>query len=113
MDLLKKVYLFLIRIKPRCLIRQVTGFDCPGCGGSHALWALMNGHPVKSFLYHPAVMTSVLLALYCIIFSVIRKKSTVKVGHIYAVLIVTVVQWIIKTILHICGVDYTALIDAL
>ena len=113
MDLLKKMYLFFIRIKPRCLFKTVTGFDCPGCGGSHALWAMLNGHFIKSFLYHPAVMTSVTIALYCIISSIIKKKSTVRVGHIYAVLIVILIQWGIKTVLHINGIDYIAYIDAL
>ena len=113
MDLLKKLYLFFIKIKPPCIFKLVTGFDCPGCGGSHALWAALNGHFIKSFLYHPAVMTSALLAVYCVITSLIKKKSTLKVGHIYAVLIITLIHWIIKAIFHIAGSDYTALIDAL
>ena len=113
MDLLKKIYLLLIKIKPHCIFKRVTGFDCPGCGGSHAVWALLNWHPLKSFLYHPAVMTTLILAVYCTVSSVIRRKSTVKVGHIYAVLIVTLLQWGIKIILRINGFDYIAFVDAL
>ena len=113
MNFLKKLYLLFIKLKPPCIFKYVTGFDCPGCGGSHAIWALLNGHIIKSFLYHPAVMSSIVIAIFCIITSIIRKKSTAKVGHVYAVLFITLLQWGIKTILHIKGIDYIAYIDAL
>jgi len=113
MDLFKKIYLILIKLKPRCFFKRITGFDCPGCGGSHAVWALLNGHPIKSFLYHPAVMTAVLIAIYCTVTSIFKKKSTVHVGHVYAVLFVILIQWGIKTILHIAGFDYIAYISSL
>ena len=29
---------------PACLFHQVTGLNCPGCGGTRALHALMHGH---------------------------------------------------------------------
>jgi hypothetical protein len=28
---------------PTCLIKLTTGFDCPGCGGTRALWYLLHG----------------------------------------------------------------------
>ena len=38
-----------------CLFHELTGFYCPGCGGTRAVLALLAGHPVLSFLYHPLV----------------------------------------------------------
>ena len=38
-----------------CSFRAVTGFYCPGCGGTHAVCALALGHLRESFLYHPFV----------------------------------------------------------
>ena len=35
-----------------CLFHELTGFYCPGCGGTRAVLALLAGHPVLSFLYH-------------------------------------------------------------
>ena len=36
---------------------------CPGCGGTRAVLALLAGHPVLSFLYHPLVPYCALVAL--------------------------------------------------
>jgi len=29
---------------PVCLFHQLTGLNCPGCGGTRALYALLHGH---------------------------------------------------------------------
>lgn len=29
---------------PVCLFHQTTGFNCPGCGGTRSLYALLHGH---------------------------------------------------------------------
>ena len=46
-----------------CLFHELTGFYCPGCGGTRAALALAAGHPVLSFLYHPLVPYCALVAL--------------------------------------------------
>lgn len=38
-----------------CLINQLTGLYCPGCGGTRALKYLLGGHIFKSLYYNPAV----------------------------------------------------------
>ena len=40
------VYMFLVELTgfmPRCPIKMITGFDCPGCGSQRALHALLAG----------------------------------------------------------------------
>ena len=38
-----------------CLLRTFTGFYCPGCGGTRAVYALLHLQPWQSFCYHPFV----------------------------------------------------------
>lgn len=50
---------------PRCLLRSLTGYDCPGCGTQRALHALLHGHVAEAWSYNPAAFFAVpLAALY-------------------------------------------------
>lgn len=44
-----------------CVIYRLTGFTCPGCGGSRAVSALLHGRVLLSILYHPLVLYGVVL----------------------------------------------------
>ena len=39
-----------------CVLNRLTGFYCPGCGGTRALLCLIHGDIISSFIYHPAVL---------------------------------------------------------
>lgn len=43
-----------------CPIRRLTGLSCPGCGLTHALGALVSGHPLTALSYNA------LLPLYAV-----------------------------------------------
>lgn len=45
-----------------CPIYSLTGFFCPGCGGTRAFWLLLRGKLLASALCHPLVIYG--LALY-------------------------------------------------
>ena len=38
---------------PRCLFHQLTGWNCPGCGGLRATHHLLHGHFREAFLFNP------------------------------------------------------------
>lgn len=42
-------------IVPPCLFHLLTGYYCPGCGGTRAVRALLQGNICQSFYYHPLV----------------------------------------------------------
>ncbi len=47
-------YLQNLRMPP-CLFHILTGYYCPGCGGTRAVKALFHGHILKAVYYHPLV----------------------------------------------------------
>lgn len=50
---------------PRCILKTITGYDCPGCGAQRALHALLHGHIAMAWHYNPALFILIpLVALY-------------------------------------------------
>jgi len=45
-----------------CLFREWTGLYCPGCGGTRAAKALLQGKLAISFFYHPLILYVVIVA---------------------------------------------------
>lgn len=53
---LKITGIMLTNIVPPCLFRHLTGYCCPGCGGTRAAELLLQGAVIKSFWMHPIVL---------------------------------------------------------
>ena len=43
------------RLLPPCLFYQISGYYCPGCGGTRAVKALCRGQFFRALWYHPLV----------------------------------------------------------
>lgn len=56
-------YLFLYGRLPQipCFFSAVMGIYCPGCGGTRAVIALLQGHFLKAVWYHPLVPYGVVI----------------------------------------------------
>lgn len=47
-----------------CLLRILTGFDCPGCGGTRAAWYLIHGDLPAAARHHAPFVFAVPFLLY-------------------------------------------------
>ncbi len=62
-----------------CLFHLLTGYYCPGCGGTRAVWYLLHGEIWKSIQYHPLVCyvaVVILVELSRLIYDKAKKRHT-------------------------------------
>ncbi|HWC61652.1 MAG TPA: DUF2752 domain-containing protein [Verrucomicrobiae bacterium] len=53
-----------VSIFPPCIFHQVTGLDCPGCGGQRALHELLHGHLIAALQMNAMFVLSLPLAAW-------------------------------------------------
>lgn len=51
---------------PKCPSKYVTGYDCPGCGTSRALHALMHGDVAAAWHFNAAIFFAIPLILFLV-----------------------------------------------
>ena len=44
---------------PKCVFKQLTGWDCAACGNQRALHALLHGNFIEAFHYNPFSIISI------------------------------------------------------
>ena len=49
---------------PRCLFRQLTGLQCPGCGSTRACYHLLHLDPVTAFKLNPLMVLTLPFIVY-------------------------------------------------
>lgn len=47
---------YVTQIGLPCPILTLTGWQCPGCGSTRALYSLLHGDPVKAFAMNPLLL---------------------------------------------------------
>lgn len=94
---------------PRCVMKRLTGFDCPGCGSQRALHALLDGHPLEAWSYNlflPFVVAYLLLLLAHWIFPASRRLGTLhrrltSPAAIWTILSLIIVWTVVRNLLGI------------
>lgn len=64
---------------PRCLFKQLTGYDCMGCGSQRMIHALVNGRFVEAFRANALLM----LSLPFLVFGVWVELNRERRPHLY------------------------------
>ena len=97
---------------PPCLFHLITGYYCPGCGGTRAVRALFKGQLLKSAYYHPIVPYA---AAVCTAFMATQAAERLSRGkyacgmryrscYVWTAAAIIAVNFIIKNALHhFCG----------
>lgn len=96
-----------------CMFHEILHMYCPGCGGTRAFFAMMEGDFLKSLYYNPAVVMGVLLFLYYeigVLITLIKKNGKAylyrKKIFLYFYLIINFLFFILRNyLLLFCGYD--------
>lgn len=95
-------------MKP-CVFHQLTGYYCPGCGGTRSVIALLQGKILVSAVDFPMVVYCAAVYLWFLLSHTIEKISRGRlligmpyhVGWIYATLPIVAVHCIVKNLFYI------------
>ena len=77
-------------LMPKCVLKQLTGYDCPSCGAQRAFHAVLHVNFAKAISYNLFFVISVsyfLLVLYATFFKNIIATRVRKIAfHKYAII---------------------------
>lgn len=62
-----------------CLFHAMTGYYCPGCGGTRAVLALLRGAFLESFIEHPIVLYTAVPGSWFLLSQTIERISRHKI----------------------------------
>lgn len=89
-----------------CYMYRMTGYYCPGCGGTRAVQALLHMELMQSLRCHPVVLPGVIMSMVfwsgMTFEKIVRtdiKRFKLRRIYFYVVLGIVIVQWIIKNVL--------------
>lgn len=96
-----------------CMIHAMTGYYCPGCGGTRATYALLHGKIITSLYYHPIVVYGVVVGGWFMISQTIERISRGKIHigmhyrdlYLWIALVIAILNCLIKNlVLAVTGV---------
>lgn len=95
---------YLLKFIPSCTFYRVTHLYCPGCGATRSSIALLTGHPIRSFLFHPAIPYFFVMYVLFMVSNTISlifhktKGMTMRNIYIYIGIAILFIQWIVKNL---------------
>lgn len=98
----------LTTLFPGCIFKEMTGYNCPGCGGTRAVIALLQGHFFQSFCYHPIVLYTIFLEWMLFTSSWLSKRGIyasqlmLRPVHFYTFIVLLIANFFIKNWMRAC-----------
>lgn len=94
----------LVDYMPPCIFYTVSGYYCPGCGGTRAALALLRGDLLTSLFYNPVVPYGVATATWFMLTQTIERLSRGRIQcamhfrmiYVYILLILVAINFIWK-----------------
>lgn len=94
---------------PPCMLYEMLGIYCPGCGGTRAVFALLQGELLKSLWYHPLVMYTVVIFGGFMLTQSLERLHIPRIRgwsfhpwHLYGAAVVLILNFAVKNVLHLC-----------
>ncbi|MBS6954998.1 MAG: DUF2752 domain-containing protein [Enterocloster asparagiformis] len=96
---------------PGCYLYRLTGYYCPGCGGTRAIRALLHGNVPAAIWLHPFVAYAFLMfflflstyTLHAVLPRLSFPRFRLRPLYFYAAIALILVNWILKNILIYLG----------
>ena len=63
---------------PPCGFKEVTGYHCPGCGGTRAFYFLLHGKIKASFYHNPILILGSIVATFAIAALLIMRRKGIR-----------------------------------
>lgn len=94
-----------------CTFHRLTGYYCPGCGGTRAFRALLQGRIRESLYYHPLILYMAVVFALCVVSWLLYrvrgrgKVIVIRMWMIYLGVGITALNFLIKNaILYVYGI---------
>lgn len=92
---------------PKCPVKTLTGWDCPGCGSTRALHSLIEGEPLQALRCNFFLPIALVLAVGAMLTEAFPKRLQ-HLRHIvmspivlYGFIALAIAWWIVRNILNI------------
>lgn len=87
-------------VYPRCMFRQLTGLDCPGCGSQRAIHALLHGRIAEAWGYNALLLIELPLIGLLLIARAIQPRhphlnALLNSRTVILLLLATIILWTI------------------